>query len=108
MTDDKKDDICALLSAKDSAQELTKLNEALQTPWTHDNQSIHKQFRFAHFRHAFAFMSECALLAEKMNHHPNWSNSYNKVDIALTSHDVGGLSLRDFKLAAQIEKILAR
>jgi 4a-hydroxytetrahydrobiopterin dehydratase len=54
---------------------------------------------------AFGFMTQVALLAEKADHHPEWSNVYNKVSIALSTHDAGGLSQRDFDLARQIDKL---
>ncbi len=70
--------------------------------------AIAKSFRFKNFRHAFAFMSEIALLAEKADHHPEWTNVYNRLDIVLTTHEAGGLSERDVALARQIEKIPVR
>ena len=72
--------------------------------WTLDEarDGIARQFRFADFTEAFAFMTRVALLAEKADHHPEWSNVYNKVDILLTTHDAGGLSLRDIELAKAI------
>lgn len=96
------------LSSVDVEMQLDTLNSTTSAPWQNRDDVLFKQFKFSHFRHAFAFMSEVALLAESANHHPDWSNSYNKVDINLTSHDVGGLSMRDFKLAIKIEKIIAR
>jgi len=71
-------------------------------------EAISKAFRFRDFREAFAFMTQVALVAEKMNHHPEWSNVYRNVDIVLSTHDVGGLSELDLKLAAEIDKIAAR
>ena len=70
--------------------------------WTmaEDGLSIRKSFKFADFNEAFGFMSRVALKAEKMDHHPEWFNVYNKVDITLTTHDVGGVSQKDIKLAA--------
>ncbi len=68
-----------------------------------DRDAIAKSFRFADFNAAFAFMTRVALMAEKMDHHPEWFNVYNRVDIVLTSHDVGGLSARDMKLAAFVD-----
>ena len=86
------------------------LEEALQglSGWTRDEAgtAITRSFTFADFRKAFAFMSEVALLAEKMDHHPDWSNAYNKVEITLTSHDAGGLTRRDVRLARAIDAIM--
>jgi 4a-hydroxytetrahydrobiopterin dehydratase len=67
--------------------------------------AIGKSFKFKNFRQAFAFMTEVALLAEKADHHPEWSNVYNRVDIVLTTHDAGGVSARDIELAKNIDKI---
>ena len=64
--------------------------------------AIHKSFKFADFSAAWAFMTRVALLAEKLDHHPEWENVYNKVAIVLTTHDVNGLSDRDVKLAKAI------
>lgn len=70
--------------------------------------AIARSFKFKNFRQAFAFMTEVALLAEKADHHPEWSNVYNRVDIVLTTHDAGGVSERDIALAGEIEKIPVR
>src|SRR5262245_42826681 len=67
--------------------------------------AITRSFRFADFNEAFGFMSRVALMAEKMDHHPEWSNVWNKVDIVLSTHDAGGLSERDIKLAEFIDKL---
>ena len=66
--------------------------------------AIQKSFRFKDFNQAWGFMSRVALAAEAMNHHPEWSNVYNRVDIVLTTHDCGGLSERDIQLARKIEQ----
>lgn len=73
--------------------------------WEYKDQAIEKTFKFADFTAAFAFMTAVAPIAEKMNHHPDWSNSYNNVTIRLTSHDAGGVTDRDFALAAEMERL---
>ncbi|XP_054424410.1 pterin-4-alpha-carbinolamine dehydratase 2 isoform X2 [Pteronotus mesoamericanus] len=72
-----------------------------------ERDAIYKEFSFKNFNQAFGFMSRVALQAEKMNHHPEWFNAYNKVQITLTSHDCGQLTKRDVKLAKFIEKAAA-
>jgi len=71
-----------------------------------DGTAIRRKLVFTDFRAAFAFMGRVALLAEDLNHHPDWSNSYNRVEISLSSHDLGGLSERDIELAAPDEESL--
>jgi 4a-hydroxytetrahydrobiopterin dehydratase len=71
--------------------------------WTVETSAIRRQFKFADFSAAWAFMSRVALLAEKHDHHPDWSNSYNTVDIALSSHDAGGITARDAAMARAID-----
>ncbi|MDH4040387.1 MAG: 4a-hydroxytetrahydrobiopterin dehydratase [Gammaproteobacteria bacterium] len=73
--------------------------------WVIDQRKLYRQFVFKDFVEAFGFMSRVALLAEAMNHHPEWSNVYNRVDIHLTSHDAGGISERDFTLANRIDRL---
>ncbi len=70
-----------------------------------DRDAIQKSFRFKDFNQAWAFMSRVAPAAEAMNHHPEWSNVYNRVEIVLTTHDCGGLSERDIQLARKIEAL---
>jgi 4a-hydroxytetrahydrobiopterin dehydratase len=70
-----------------------------------NRDAIRKQFQFGTFGEAWGFMSQVALLAEKMDHHPEWFNVYNRVDIVLSTHDAGGLSERDIKLARAIDGI---
>jgi 4a-hydroxytetrahydrobiopterin dehydratase len=74
---------------------------------TRDGKAIERRFAFADFSEAFAFMTRVALLAESQDHHPEWSNVYNRVEIALTTHDAGGLSERDFTMAAAIDALLS-
>jgi 4a-hydroxytetrahydrobiopterin dehydratase len=68
--------------------------------------AIQKKFQFADFSAAWGFMSRVALAAESQNHHPEWFNVWNRVEITLSTHDAGGLSARDVKLAEAIEKLL--
>ena len=72
-----------------------------------ERDAISRDFVFADFSRAWAFMSRVALLAELQDHHPEWSNVYNKVSITLTTHDAGGLSARDVKMASAIDAIAA-
>ncbi len=70
-----------------------------------EKDAIHRSWRFADFSEAWGFMSRVALLAEAMDHHPEWSNVWNRVEITLTTHDAGGLSDRDAGLAAAIDRL---
>ena len=70
--------------------------------------AIRRSFRFADFGEAFAFMTQVALAAEKRDHHPEWSNVYNRVEIALTTHDAGGLTDKDIELARVCDDAFAR
>ncbi|MGN6271009.1 MAG: 4a-hydroxytetrahydrobiopterin dehydratase [Sphingomonas sp.] len=76
--------------------------------WDYDEarDAISRTFTFADFSEAFAFMTRVALLAEKADHHPEWSNVWNRVEITLTTHDAGGLSGRDVEMAEAIEGLL--
>lgn len=78
--------------------------------WQYDEArgAITREFRFADFAQAFAFMTEIALAAEKRDHHPEWSNVYNRVSITLTTHDAGGLTQRDIDLAGVADQAYAR
>lgn len=74
--------------------------------WEAEGNAIVQEFRFGDFVEAFGFMSQVALLAERADHHPEWSNVYNRVRILLTTHDAGGLTDRDIKLAVGINALL--
>ena len=76
--------------------------------WTHEPErdAIIREFRFGDFSEAFAFMTRVALLAEVKDHHPEWSNVYNRVTILLTTHDADGLSERDQRMAAAIDRLV--
>ena len=91
------------LSDEDRAEALDTLDE-----WDYDEarDAITRSFTFADFSEAFGFMARVALLAEKADHHPEWSNVWNRVDIALTTHDAGGLSHKDVALAEAIDGLL--
>ena len=68
--------------------------------------ALSRAFRFADFSAAWGFMSRVALLAEKHDHHPEWANTYNRVEITLSTHDAGGLTVRDVALAQAIDAVL--
>ena len=80
--------------------------QAKNPSWTVYNKTIKKEFKFTNFIEAFGFMSKVALLSEKMEHHPNWQNTYNKVTIELTTHDKGGITINDIQLAESIDKLI--
>lgn len=95
---------------------IERLNEAARgealatlTNWrlAADGRAIEQTLRFADFSQAFAFMTRVALAAEKLDHHPEWSNVWNRVEIRLTTHDAGGLSERDVALAKMIDRMAA-
>ncbi|HYG01577.1 MAG TPA: 4a-hydroxytetrahydrobiopterin dehydratase [Chryseosolibacter sp.] len=74
--------------------------------WPEENNTLKKTFVFKDFSEAFAFMTRVALIAEKMNHHPTWTNTWNKVTIELSTHDAGNIVTgKDEKLAAEIDKL---
>ena len=94
----------AKLTGKERDKALGRLNG-----WVYDEDAdaITHEFKFKDFSEAFAFMTRVALLAQTANHHPDWSNVYNKVTVTLTTHDAGGLSAKDVSLAEGIDKLLA-
>lgn len=73
--------------------------------WQYQDNALRRKFSFKNFIEAFGFMSKVALLAERADHHPEWKNVYNKVSIALTTHDCDGVSNRDFDLAKKIDQL---
>ena len=76
--------------------------------WTEENNSLYKKFEFKNFSEAFSFMTRVAIEAEKADHHPLWTNVYNKVEIWLSSHDAGNtITAKDRKLAENIDKLLS-
>ena len=75
--------------------------------WTHRDGKIHRRIRFAGFAEAFAFMTRVAFEAERNDHHPEWSNVYDTVEIALATHDADGITQADIDLASAVDRILA-
>ena len=73
--------------------------------WQITGEQLVREFKFRDFQAAFGFMASVALAAEKMGHHPDWSNSYNRVTVSLSTHSAGGLTDKDFDLAAHINRI---
>ena len=90
---------------KCSAQQVEQELRLLQD-WRLQDGKLYRSFKFANFVEAFGFMARAALLAEKMGHHPEWSNVYSRVDVYLTTHDAGGISERDFLLASALDGLL--
>ncbi len=86
----------------------TQIGEAVASldGWELRDGKLHREFKFKNFVEAWGFMSLVALLAEKMNHHPDWFNVWNTVRIALSTHEVGGLSNSDIELATKINALL--
>ncbi len=85
-----------ILNPKDVAEDLTG--------WTGGDDFITKVFKFEDFAEAFGFMAQIAVIANTMDHHPEWYNVYNRVDVTLTTHDAGGVTEKDIKLAEAMEK----
>lgn len=74
--------------------------------WTYAKNAIHTSFQFENFKEAFTVMTRVAFEAEALEHHPNWANSYNQLEISLSTHDADGVTEKDFKLARAIEEIV--
>ncbi|WP_207423191.1 4a-hydroxytetrahydrobiopterin dehydratase [Desertivirga brevis] len=79
----------------------------MKTSWEERDNSLYKRFEFKDFKEAWAFLTKVALVAEKLDHHPDWQNSYNKVEIRLTTHSAGNIvTAKDWQLAEAIEQLL--
>jgi len=76
--------------------------------WTVANGKLHRDYKFADFVHAFGFMATAALMIEKMGHHPEWCNVYNRLSVDLTTHDAGGITKKDIALAKKLETLAAK
>lgn len=87
--------------------EPAEISEAIKTlpGWVFSDNRLRAEFRFRNFVEAFGFMASAALEAEKMDHHPDWSNSYNKVVVELTTHSAGGVTGKDILLARKFQKL---
>lgn len=88
------------LAESEVATELRKLDG-----WSVEKGNLHRVFEFKDFSAAFGFMTRVALAAEKIDHHPDWSNSWNKVTVNLSTHSAGGLTKNDFELAGKMQQI---
>ncbi|MBL1436086.1 MAG: 4a-hydroxytetrahydrobiopterin dehydratase [Rhodobacteraceae bacterium] len=89
----------------DKSERKTLLAPLLENDWSmvDGRDAIGKTFHFKTFRHAFAWMTQSALWAEKMDHHPEWANTYNEVSVVLQTHSAGGLTMLDIKLATRMD-----
>ncbi len=94
------------LRPEEIRQALEDLNRGLDMPWTLEQGRLTKTFVFRDFVEAFGFMARVALLAEQHNHHPDWCNVYRRVTITLYTHEVNGLTEKDFALARAIEGVV--
>jgi 4a-hydroxytetrahydrobiopterin dehydratase len=95
------------LDQNDIAARLATLNDKDGNAWSLQNGKLHREFRFRDFVQAFGFMSQAALVAERMNHHPEWFNVYRTVRVELMTHDANGLTALDFELATAMNAIAA-
>ncbi len=88
----------------------TEIQDALSAlpGWRLDGEKLFKEYRFADFVHAFGFMATAAMRIEVLNHHPEWSNVYQTVKVHLSTHDVGGISVKDVELARVLDEIAAK
>ncbi len=93
------------MSRRPLGEEEIRAALAKASGWEVKSGKLHREFRFADFSQAFAFMTRVALAAEQMNHHPEWCNVWNKVVVDLSTHDAGGITQRDFELAARMDQI---
>jgi 4a-hydroxytetrahydrobiopterin dehydratase len=92
---------------KMSEQEIAEALAALPE-WSVKDAKLHREYRFEDFIHAFGFMAAAAIAIEKMNHHPAWTNVWSSVTVDLWTHDAGGITKRDFELAALLERLASR
>ena len=94
------------LNEEQLSHALNELNDGLEHTWTIRDGMLNKSFTFKNFVSAFGFITQVALQAQRLNHHPDWSNTYKVVDINLSTHKCDGISALDFKLAKLIESLV--
>jgi 4a-hydroxytetrahydrobiopterin dehydratase len=93
------------MNTQEAQQAFAVLQQQAQAPWQLQESSLHTQWKFKDFVQAMAFMNAVAEVAERMNHHPEWSNVYNRVNVRLITHDAGGLTALDFELAQAMDSL---
>ncbi len=96
----------SVLTPDEVSTQLDALNKNAGSDWTLDSEKLSKTFVFSNFIEAFGFMSKVALYAEKVDHHPEWFNVYKTVKVQLLTHEVGGISEKDFDLANKMETFI--
>ena len=87
---------------------LVRLNRSADAHWALQDGKLHREFKFVNFVSAFGFMTQVALVAERMDHHPEWFNVYNKVEVTLATHDADGVTQKDLELAGFMDQLAAR
>lgn len=88
-----------------AVEQLEKRSKNIDAAWQVSEGNLNREYQFKDFVQAFSFMSAVALVAEKINHHPDWRNVYNKVEVSLSTHDQGGLTDLDFDLAEKMDDL---
>ena len=86
----------------------TAIDKLVKAGWTRSKSKITKKFMFKDFNEAYAFMTRCALSIAILDHHPEWKNVYNKVEVGLTTHDAGGVTAKDVELAKIMDKVFSK
>ena len=94
-----------ILNLSDLQQQIDTLNQDTDQEWTVLAGKLHKTYTFKNFIEAFGFMTKVAIYAEKMNHHPEWCNVYRTVEVNLVTHESGGITLLDIKLAKKMDAL---
>ena len=95
-----------VLTIQELTDRLDLLNDESDNHWEVADQKLYKKFVLKNFIQAMGFMTQAAIIAEKMNHHPEWSNVYKTVEVNLTTHSSGGITALDFELATRMDKVL--